>query len=86
MMYSAKYDPQAVKGIRHASSEMRKRIKTRVDELCENPYLGTRMVGSKFYESRVSSKGGAYRMTYTIDTSEGEIRLHKIGRHKILGR
>lgn len=84
--YSADYEPQAVKGIKHASSEMRGRIKSRVGELCEDPYRGTRMVGSRFYESRVSSSGGAYRMTYTINVAERKIRFHNIGKHKILGR
>lgn len=85
MTYSPKYHSRAVRGIKHASSEMCKRIKSRVGELCENPYLGTRMVGSEFYESRVSSKGGAYRIIYAINSDERSISFHDIGKHKILG-
>lgn len=85
MTYSAKYHGRAVKGIRHASSEMRMRIMSRLDELCEDPYRGTRMVGGEFYESRVSSRGGAYRIIYAIDNDERSISFHNIGKHKILG-
>ena len=86
MTYSAVYHPRAVKGIRQASSEMRERIMSRVGELCENPYRGTRMVGDKSYESRVSSRGGAYRIRYSIYRSERKITFLDIGKHKILGR
>lgn len=85
MKYIAYYHPRAFKGIKHASSEMRSRVKSRIDELCENPYLGTQMVGDKSYESRVSSKGGAYRIRYTISRSERSITIVDIGKHKILG-
>ena len=85
MTYSPKYHSRAVRGIKHASSEMRERIMSRTDELCENPYLGTRMVGGRFYESRVSSRGGAYRIIYTINSDECVISFHDIGKHKILG-
>lgn len=65
---------------------MRERIMSRVGELCENPYRGTRMVGDKSYESRVSSRGGAYRIRYSIYRSERKITFLDIGKHKILGR
>ena len=43
------------------------------------------MVGGEFYESRVSSRGGAYRIIYAIDNDERSISFHNIGKHKILG-
>lgn len=56
-----------------------------MNELCENPYLGTRMVVTKLYESRVSASRGAYRIIYSINRDERRISFYDIGKHKILG-
>lgn len=85
MTYNADCHPRAIKGIKQASSEMRSRIRSRVDDLCESPYLGTRVVGDKSYESRVSSSRGAYRTRHSICKSEHKITFLDIGKHKILG-
>ncbi len=74
MKYNAEYSPQAIKGIKRADHEMRKRLKRRMDELCENPYQGKRLVNTNNYRDRV----GSYRIVYDINRSEHQITVHQI--------
>ena len=55
---------------------MRKRLIRRTDEICENPYLGNRLVGSNGYRDKV----GPYRIVYDIDRKRSQITFHQIER------
>ena len=74
MKYSAEYSPQAIKGIKRADHEMRKRLKRRMDELCENPYQGKRLANANNYRDRV----GSYRIVCDTNRSEHQITVHQI--------
>lgn len=74
MKYKAVYTNQARKGIRRASDEMRKRLKRRMDELCEDPYLGVRLTNSGDYRDKV----GVYRIIYNINKNEHHITIQQV--------
>ena len=76
MTYRAVYTPRALKGIRHADHEMHKRLKGRIDEICEDPYVGVRLVGGNDYRDKV----GPYRIVYEIDRKELQITFYQIER------
>ena len=76
MTYRAVYTSRALKGIRRADHETRKRLKRRIDEIREDPYLGNRLAGSNDYRDKV----GQYRIVYEIDREGRQITFHQVGR------
>lgn len=68
MTYDSTFDEDPRK-LRKKCPNMLKRIMDRVDDICENPRVGTRMVNSYLYRDKV----GNYRIKYSVD--EGARRV-----------
>lgn len=73
MKYKVLYTSQSLKGLKRTSVEMRKRLKSRINEPCEDPYLGCRLTNSVDYRDKV----GLYRIIYNINKKDRQITIHR---------
>ena len=76
MTYRAVYAPGALKVIKYADQKMRKRLIIRTDEICENPHLGSKLVGGNDYRDKV----GPYRIVYEINRKEHKVTFRQVER------
>ena len=80
MTYSVIFLRVFLKQFRRLPSDVKNRIRTRVEELAQNPYLGLRLVGQLegFWKDRV----GLYRIVYKIDEKNKTIVLFDVDLRK----
>lgn len=74
MTYDSTFDDDPYK-LRKKCPNMLKRIMDRVDDICKNPRVGTRMVNSPLYRDKV----GNYRIKYSVDEGARRVDFTEIG-------
>lgn len=74
MTYSSTFDEDDFK-LRKNCPDMRSRIVDMVDDICRDPYRGTRLVGTNMYRERV----GRCRISYAIDERAHRVDFVDIG-------
>jgi mRNA interferase RelE/StbE len=80
LSYTVIFLREFVKRFRHLPKDMKLKVRRRVTELGENPYLGIRLVGelNGYWKDRV----GKYRIVYRIDETGKTIILYDIDLRK----
>ena len=80
MSYSIIFLRVFLKQFRRLPGDVKNRIRTRVEELAQNPYLGLRLVGQLegFWKDRM----GHYRIIYKIDEKNKTIVLFDVDLRK----
>lgn len=78
--YRIEFTNSAAKEFRALASEIKRRITSAIDELCENPYpMGVSKL--KGYATLYRIRVGDYRVIYEVDMSNQSIRIVRI-RHR----
>ena len=80
MSYVVVFLDEFTKQFRRLPNSVRARVRQRVIELAENPYLGIRLVGelSAYWKDRV----GKYRIIYRIDETKKTVIMYDIDLRK----
>ncbi len=80
MTYTVIFLRVFLKQFRRLPEDLKRRVRTRVEDLAENPYLGLRLMGQLegFWKDRV----GAYRIIYKIDEKTRTIVFYDIDLRK----
>lgn len=80
MSYTVVFLREFVKQFRRLPKDMKLRVRRRVTELSENPYLGLKLVGelAGYWKDRV----GKYRIVYRINETRNTIILYDIDLRK----
>jgi len=80
MSYTTVFLRDFLKRFRSMPNNAKSRVRRRIVELSDNPYLGLRMVGdlTGFWKDRI----GKYRIIYKIDESKGAIIFYDIDLRK----
>lgn len=80
MTYEAVFLNTFLKQFKKLSEDLQDRVKQRVQELAENPYLGLRLRGQLegFWKDRV----GDYRIIYKVEESTRRIVFHDVDLRK----
>ncbi len=76
MGYIVTLTPRAAKNARKLSAEVRKRIKSKLKQLEENPErIGQSLTGTRYHKTRI----GDYRAIYHIKRNEKRINVVYVG-------
>ncbi|MGA2791301.1 MAG: type II toxin-antitoxin system RelE/ParE family toxin [Candidatus Bathyarchaeia archaeon] len=80
MSYAVAFLREFVKQFRRLPRDVRLRVRRRVTELSENPYLGLKLVGALagYWKDRV----GKYRIIYKVDEDRKLIILYDVDLRK----
>jgi mRNA interferase RelE/StbE len=80
LSYAVVFLREFVKQFRHLPKDARLRVRRRVTELSENPYLGLKLVGplGDYWKHRV----GKYRIIYKVDEARKTIILYDVDLRK----
>ena len=80
MSYAVIFLHEFTKQFRRLPNRLKLRVRQRVTELAENPYLGIRLVGelAGYWKDRV----GKYRIIYQIDESRKAIIMYDVDLRK----
>ena len=80
MSYAVDFLREFVKQFRRLPRDVRLRVRRRVTELSENPYLGLKLVGALagYWKDRV----GKYRIIYKVDEDRKLIILYDVDLRK----
>lgn len=80
MSYTVIFLREFLKQFRHLPRDTKLRVRRRVTELAENPYLGIRLLGelAGYWKDRI----GKYRIIYRIDETKKTIILYDIDLRK----
>jgi mRNA interferase RelE/StbE len=80
LSYVVVFLDEFTKQFRRLPGNVKNRVRQRVVELSENPYLGVRLVGelSDYWKDRV----GKYRMIYQIDETKKTIIMYDVDLRK----
>lgn len=80
MKYTVVFLRTFLKQFRFLPGDVKLRVRRRVEELSENPYLGLRLVGELdgFWKDRV----GKYRLIYKVDDAKKAVVLYDVDLRK----
>ncbi len=80
MTYTVVFLRVFLKQFRRLRGDMERRVRARIEELAESPYLGLRLVGELegFWKDRV----GQYRIVYKIDEKNKTIIFYDVDLRK----
>ncbi len=80
MTYTVVFLRVFLKQFRRLRGDMERRVRARIEELAENPYLGLRLVGELegFWKDRI----GQYRIVYKMDEKNKTIIFYDVDLRK----
>jgi mRNA interferase RelE/StbE len=78
--YRVRFTPEAARLIAKLSPEVKKLIRSAIDDLCEDPHRGSELVGE--FAGYRSHKPKRYRIIYRVNEAEAEIEIYHAGHRR----
>ena len=80
MIYSLLYSDTSRQQVTRLHPEIKSYIKTKLEQISENPYLGKHL--ERELSGYMSFKSKRYRIIYRIREDEGVVEIHYVGHRK----